>query len=146
MIVPSLAWFSTVASHAVGSYLGSSSALCHCACEVATSPDAALLGLLQSQLDRCGPEHLHGRACDPPPPCTGTQVALVVGITIGIFIGALITTLLPFCSQYVVRGSFKRTRLQRDDLRAAGPGGSMGRASTSSTGILAIVGDSESDS
>ena len=73
-------------------------------------------------------------------------MALVVGITIGIFIGALITTLLPFCAQYVVRGSFKRTRLQRDDLRAAGPGGSMGRASTSSTGILAIVGDSESDS
>ena len=36
----------------------------------------------------------------------------MVGIVIGVFIGSLLTVLLPYCSQYVVRGSFKRAGLQ----------------------------------
>ncbi|CAK0884493.1 unnamed protein product, partial [Prorocentrum cordatum] len=55
---------------------------CDCHCEWAAAPDQGLLQLLQRQLDRCGPEQLHGQVCPalPPPP-----VATLALVGVGLF-------------------------------------------------------------
>ena len=89
-------WAAALGGQAFGTWLGSSrnSHECDCTCHFDASPDEALIGLLKGQLDRCGPEHLHGQpqftpecpACAPcPPGRTGLEVflALLLGLVLG---------------------------------------------------------------
>ena len=68
-------------AQAAGTWLGSSSARCHCTC--AASHDVQLLGLVKGQLERCGPENLNR-----PPPVEGhTFQALALLATVFFFFG-----------------------------------------------------------
>ena len=57
-------WLGGVTGHVLGMWIGSRGASCHCSFE----HDTALLGVLKTQLDRCGPEQLTG---PPAPTCPG---------------------------------------------------------------------------
>ena len=61
-----LAWTASATGSALGALLGGWGAPAPCRCLCEASSDPALVGLLQRQLDRCGPERL---VCPPPTPC-----------------------------------------------------------------------------
>ncbi|CAK0881157.1 unnamed protein product [Prorocentrum cordatum] len=62
---------------------------CDCHCEWSAAPDQGLLQLLQRQLDRCGPEQLHGQVCPAlPPPLVATLALVGVGLFTGVLFGA----------------------------------------------------------
>ena len=55
----------SLVGHAAGSWVGASNQRCICSCEPARL-DPGVLWLVQSVVDRCGPEHLHGPPVQPP--------------------------------------------------------------------------------
>ncbi|CAK0796418.1 unnamed protein product, partial [Prorocentrum cordatum] len=92
-------WAAAISGQALGTWLGGTSQGhgCECSCHFEASPDEALIGLLKGQLDRCGPEHLHGQpafapdcpACAPcPPGHTGLEV--VLALLLGLVLGAVL--------------------------------------------------------
>ncbi|CAK0901538.1 unnamed protein product [Prorocentrum cordatum] len=77
---------------AIGTWLGSSSSGCDCSCHFDASPDEALIGLLKGQLDRCGPEHLHGQPTFTPacPEPGHTRLELGLSLVLGLVLGAVL--------------------------------------------------------
>ncbi|CAK0907225.1 unnamed protein product, partial [Prorocentrum cordatum] len=93
-----------VGSQALGTWLGCShSAACDCSCHFDASPDEALIALLKGQLDRCGPEHLHGHptvvaSC---PPVGHARLEVVLALALGL------------CARDAVCFCLRRTALTR---------------------------------
>ncbi|CAK0845831.1 unnamed protein product, partial [Prorocentrum cordatum] len=91
---------SSVTSSVVAGAIGGLAAggRCDCHCEVAAAPDQGLLQLLQRQLDRCGPEQLHGQVCRAlPPPPVATLALIGVGL---FFAGVVFGSVLVICSRH----------------------------------------------
>ena len=82
-------WSSEIAAQALGTWLGSSASKCHCTC--AGAVDSALLNLIKGQLDRCGPEHLHGAPTPAPSGLPWAVFSVCVGLALclGFALGVL---------------------------------------------------------
>ncbi|CAK0793192.1 unnamed protein product, partial [Prorocentrum cordatum] len=85
-------WIAAIGGRALGTWLGSSSSGCDCSCRFDASPDEALIGLLKGQLDRCGPEHLHGQPTFTPacPEPGHTRLELALSLVLGLVLGAVL--------------------------------------------------------
>ncbi|CAK0872167.1 unnamed protein product [Prorocentrum cordatum] len=85
-------WVAAIGGQALGTWLGSSSNGCDCSCHFDASPDEALIGLLKGQLDRCGPEHLHGQPTFTPacPEPGHTRLELALSLVLGLVLGAVL--------------------------------------------------------
>lgn len=85
----------------IGSWLTSSDTRCRCECHIGgvSSPDDRIIGLLQRQLDRCGPANL---TAAPQVPLSGPAappwVLLGVVFVLGVVFGALLVGVLTLRS------------------------------------------------
>ena len=89
---PAAFWAWSVSAAAAANWLVPASCACHCS---GNQADESLLLILKSQLDRCGPEALHGLpqpSCPEPSglPGDGLGAILAVVFIFGIFIGCLV--------------------------------------------------------
>ena len=80
-------WASTVASQAIATWIGTSSSKCHCSC--ISEADPALVGLIQGQLHRCGPEHLHRQCPEVGWAVSGVCLIAVGCLVVGFIVGTV---------------------------------------------------------
>ena len=110
-------WAAFASAQALGTWLGLGAQKLHCVCDCATRADPGLLQLLQSQLDRCGPEHLTRAWVEtrPPPASSGVGLAgLCLAFALGVLVGALSLAAVP----HVLR-LFERCKTSGDLLEDA---------------------------
>ena len=101
-------WTAAFGGQAIGTWLGGGTRSCECSCRFEASPDEALVGLLKGQLDRCGPEHLHGQPAVAPacPPVGHTFLELLLVLVIGVVLGVLLRELfVALCRRSAVPAS-----------------------------------------
>ena len=86
-----LSWAASSSTFALGAWAGSRSSGCDCRCEFAglLEPNQAVLGLLQRQLDRCGPEQLVRAAPEPCPTSTVGGSCWLLAFALG-FVGCAV--------------------------------------------------------
>ena len=88
-----LRWLGGLSTQILGTWIGSRGSTCHCSFD----HDAALLGVLKAQLDRCGPEQL---TSPPAIPCPGPSGWLFVAVgllcVLSFICGVVVALLLAF--------------------------------------------------